>query len=85
VISKTAHVKEELVVGKEERERTETVRATARHTEVDVDRSAAGDKPGHPAGATTRGDNPSFREKIADKAHDVKEGVKDAVTPRKKL
>lgn len=37
VVSKQARVKEEVVVGKEVGERTETIRETARRTEVDVD------------------------------------------------
>jgi uncharacterized protein (TIGR02271 family) len=38
VVSKRAHVVEEVVVQKEATERTETVRGTARHTDVDVQR-----------------------------------------------
>jgi stress response protein YsnF len=38
VIDKQAHVSEEVVIQKEERDRQETVRDTVRHTEVDVDR-----------------------------------------------
>ena len=37
VISKEAHVTEEVVVGKSAGERTETVRDSVRHTEVDID------------------------------------------------
>ncbi|MEW5744255.1 MAG: DUF2382 domain-containing protein [Nitrospirota bacterium] len=37
VVSKEARVKEEVVVGKEATERTETIRETARRTEVDVE------------------------------------------------
>lgn len=42
VISKTARVTEEVVVGKEAKERTENIRETARHTEVNVEPSQAG-------------------------------------------
>lgn len=48
VITKQARVKEEVVVGKEATERTETVRETARRTDVEVEE--AGARPG--AGAT---------------------------------
>lgn len=37
VVSKEAHVTEEVVVGKSAGERTETVRDSVRHTEVDID------------------------------------------------
>jgi uncharacterized protein (TIGR02271 family) len=39
VVSKQARVVEEVVVGKQARERTETIRDTVRHTEVDVDQA----------------------------------------------
>ena len=38
VVSKNARVVEEVVVGKETRQRTETIRDTVRHTEVEVER-----------------------------------------------
>jgi hypothetical protein len=75
-------VKEELVVRKDAREKTETVRDTARRTKVEVDRAAAGAKPG---AALDPDHDRSLGEKIADKAHDLKEGARDAMTPRKKL
>jgi stress response protein YsnF len=40
VVQKEARVKEEVVVGKEASERTETIRETARRTDVDVDEDA---------------------------------------------
>lgn len=42
VVSKTARVVEEIVVGKEASERTQTVRDTVRHTEVEVEQLGAG-------------------------------------------
>jgi uncharacterized protein (TIGR02271 family) len=42
VVAKTARVVEEVVVGKESSQRTETVHETLRGTEVDVERSAGG-------------------------------------------
>jgi uncharacterized protein (TIGR02271 family) len=41
VVSKEARVKEEVVLGKEERERTEKIRETKRRTEVEVERTGA--------------------------------------------
>jgi len=38
VVAKTAHVVEEVSLGKEQTERTETVKDTVRHTEVDVEK-----------------------------------------------
>lgn len=43
VIRKTAHVKEELHVGKHATERTERVRTQARHTEVEIERLTPGE------------------------------------------
>lgn len=42
VVSKTAHVVEEVIVGKEATERTETIDDTVRRTEIETDRSATG-------------------------------------------
>lgn len=46
VVSKTPRVKEEVVISKEADTRTETVDDRIRRTEVEVDRAAAGSKPG---------------------------------------
>jgi hypothetical protein len=43
VVSKTAHVTEEVVVSKDSDERVEKVRDTVRHTEVEVDDTRATD------------------------------------------
>ena len=42
VVSKTARIVEEIVVGKEASERTQTIRDTVRHTEVEVEQLGAG-------------------------------------------
>lgn len=47
VVSKAARVVEEIKVGKRATERTDTVRETLRHTEVDVDKGNDMSKPGH--------------------------------------
>jgi hypothetical protein len=44
VVSKQARVVEEVVVGKTARERTETIRDTVRHTEVEVDQADRRDR-----------------------------------------
>jgi uncharacterized protein (TIGR02271 family) len=44
VVAKRAHVTEEVEVGKRATERTETVRDSVRHTEVDVDRISADER-----------------------------------------
>lgn len=46
VVSKAARVVEEIKVGKKATERTDTVRETLRHTEVDVDKGTDMPKPG---------------------------------------
>jgi uncharacterized protein (TIGR02271 family) len=46
VVAKKAKAVEEVAVHKEATERTETVRDTVRETKVEVDKAAAGDKPG---------------------------------------
>ncbi len=48
VVSKEARVVEEVRVGKEVRERTETVRDTVRHTDVEIDEEADSDIPDVP-------------------------------------
>lgn len=45
VVSKTARVVEEVVVNKDVRERTETVRDTVKHTEVEVEQDPRSSKP----------------------------------------
>ncbi|HET7670660.1 MAG TPA: YsnF/AvaK domain-containing protein [Burkholderiales bacterium] len=42
VVEKRARVKEEVSIGKQQRERTETIRDTVRETEVEVERAASG-------------------------------------------
>ena len=42
IVSKTARVVEEIVVGKDASERTQTIRDTVRHTEVEVEQLGAG-------------------------------------------
>lgn len=49
VVSKEAHVTEEVVVGKSAGERTETVRDSVRHTEVDIDNGHDGTSESIPA------------------------------------
>ncbi|HWR50767.1 MAG TPA: YsnF/AvaK domain-containing protein [Bryobacteraceae bacterium] len=44
IVSKRARVKEEVVLGKDSTERTETIRENLRHTEVDVERMAGDDE-----------------------------------------
>jgi uncharacterized protein (TIGR02271 family) len=51
VVAKQARVVEEVIVGKEVSERTDTVSDTVRRTEVDVDRVGSGRLSGSPAGA----------------------------------
>lgn len=48
VVSKVVRPGEEVVVHKEGQERVETVRGTARESKVEIDRAAAGNKPGEP-------------------------------------
>lgn len=50
VVAKTAHVVEEVTVGKEASERTETINETLKGTEVEVER-VEGASPGHPGDA----------------------------------
>jgi uncharacterized protein (TIGR02271 family) len=52
VVSKQARVTEEIEVGKEVRERSETVRDTVRHTEVQVERNDDPVRPGAGSGTT---------------------------------
>ncbi|HEY0523527.1 MAG TPA: YsnF/AvaK domain-containing protein [Stellaceae bacterium] len=97
VVEKVARVREEVVVRKDVGEHAETVRDTVRRTEVEVDRGdagversgttatgvdrmAAGNKPSASAGGDDRG----LGERIADKARDLKEDVKDTVAPGRK-
>jgi len=54
VVSKTARVVEEVVVGKEATERTENINDTVRRTEVDVEQMGASDRSA--TGATTAAD-----------------------------
>jgi uncharacterized protein (TIGR02271 family) len=55
VLEKEARVKEEIVVRKDADQRTETVRDTARRTEVEVeDDRATSTRPGSPSGTTPR-------------------------------
>lgn len=54
VISKRARVREEVVVGKESTERTETVRDNVRHTEVEVEQLKADSQPSNTARSAKR-------------------------------
>jgi stress response protein YsnF len=51
VVAKKAGAAEEVVVRKEASDRVETVRDKVRETKVDIDRAAAGEKPGIGSGA----------------------------------
>jgi stress response protein YsnF len=100
VVEKAARAIEEVAVHKEAAERTETVRDTVRETEVEVDREgtaghredrvaadkmAAGSKPGVTSGTSPGQDERSVGERLSDKAHDLKEDVKDTLAPDKKV
>lgn len=71
VVSKTAQVREEVVVGKTVDERVERIDDSVRRTEVDIERTGgdtrvSGDThTGYDAGATTDRDNGSFGDKVA--------------------
>jgi hypothetical protein len=52
--------------------------------DLGIDRAAAGSKPGSTLDDGTVRDDRSLGERISDKAHDLKENAKDAVTPTRK-
>jgi len=72
VVAKKARAVEEVVVHKDARDRTERVRDKVRETRVEIDRAAAGNKPGMSREAA---DDRSLGERIADGAHELKENV----------
>jgi len=55
-----------------------------RREDLGIDRAAAGSKPGTTLDGETVRDDRSLGERISDKAHDLKEDAKDAVTPTRK-
>jgi hypothetical protein len=81
VVEKRARTAEEVVVHKETAERTETVRDAVRETRVDIDKAAAGSKPG------TESDRNGERrggEAMADAARELEEDVKGTASPDRK-
>jgi stress response protein YsnF len=79
VVEKRPRTAEEVVVHKEAAERKEQVRDTVRETKVDIDKAAAGSKPGTESDEKTER---SVGETMADAARDLKEDVRG--TPDRK-
>jgi stress response protein YsnF len=81
VVAKRARTTEEVVVHKEAAERTETVRDAVRETKVDIDKAAAGSKPGTESDRDTER---SGGETMADAARELEGDVKGTASPDRK-
>jgi stress response protein YsnF len=81
VVEKRARTAEEVVVHKEAAERKEKVRDTVRETKVDVDKAAAGSKPGT---ESARNPERSGGETMADAARDLAGDIRDTASPDRK-